>query len=102
MSDTVSFAGSTFFIEISTRSPSLRPLPGYKRLWAFFYFIMALAGNLLFIGFVVIPKAVAETITALTYTNWLMFNFFLLIITLILMFFKFILIFFKIGEDKIE
>lgn len=78
-----------------------KPLSGYKRLWAFVYLVLALAGNLLYIGYVTIPKVVAGTMTAADYMQWVLFNFFLIIILAILFFAKMVLITFAKAEGKI-
>jgi hypothetical protein len=78
-----------------------KPLGGYKRLWAFVYMILALAGNLLYIGYVTIPKVVVGTMTAGDYVQWILFNFFLIIILAILFFAKMVLIAFAKAETKI-
>jgi len=78
-----------------------KPLGGYKRLWAFVYLILALSGNLLYIGYVTIPKIIAGTMTAADYMQWILFNFFLIIILAILFFAKMILITFAKAEEKL-
>ena len=78
-----------------------KPLAGYKRLWAFVYMILALATNLLYVGYVVIPKVVAATMNAGDYTQWILVNFFLIIILAILFFAKMVLIAFAKAEEKI-
>jgi len=78
-----------------------KPLAGYKRLWAFVYMILALATNLLYVGYVVIPKVVAGSMTAGDYVQWILVNFFLIIILAILFFAKMVLIAFAKAEEKI-
>lgn len=78
-----------------------KPLEGYKRLWAFVYLILALATNLLYVGYVIIPNVVAKTLCAADYMQWILVNFFLIIILAILFFSKFLLITFAKTEEKV-
>jgi len=78
-----------------------KPLAGYKRLWAFVYMILALATNLLYVGYVTIPKVVAGTMSAGDYVQWILVNFFLVIILAILFFAKMVLVAFAKAEDKL-
>jgi len=80
---------------------SEKPLTGYKRLWAFVYLILALATNLLYVGYIIIPKIVANTLYADYYMQWILLNFFLIIILAILFFAKFLLITFAKTEEKV-
>ncbi|GAI51925.1 unnamed protein product, partial [marine sediment metagenome] len=80
---------------------SEKPLVGYKRLWAFVYLILALATNLLYVGYVIIPNVVKKTLYASDYMQWVLVNFFLIIILMILFFAKFILVTFAKVEDKV-
>lgn len=80
---------------------SVKPIVGYKRLWAFVYMILALATNLLYVAYVVIPNVTAAKITADHYIQWVLVNFFLIIILMILFFAKFALVAFAKAEDKV-
>jgi hypothetical protein len=78
-----------------------KPLAGYKRLWAFVFYILLLFVNIMDFFFVIIPKLTAGTIVANDYGQWVLVNFILLIILSILYFGKSLLIFAAKVEDKI-
>ena len=78
-----------------------KPLAGYKRIWAFVFFILLLFTNLSEVFFVILPKQIAGTIAYNDFGMWVFINFMLIIILTILYFAKTLLLFSAKLENKI-